>query len=121
MLEAEDQFAAHEAEPNKLKDGVSTKEEAGSAAAKWARTLARRERLQGQQGIYAVWCTRVKRGYPLPTKATPDAFYLWGTFVQHPQLVPLVIDHAAELLKHTGQAYPRFYEVVMGYWSITTR
>jgi hypothetical protein len=115
LLEADDQFASHEAAPDKLKD-ASTQEEAGSAAAKWARTLARRERLQGQQGIYAVWCIRVKKGYPLPTKATPDAFYLWGTFIQHPQLVPPVIDHAAELLKHTGQTYPRFYEVVMSYW-----
>ncbi|KAF2134993.1 hypothetical protein P153DRAFT_380795 [Dothidotthia symphoricarpi CBS 119687] len=101
-------------------DDVSGKDPRGSRDGKeealWAAYVAHQERLRGLQGIRSVWSARRVQAYRLPTTDTTDAEILWGTFIKHPELVVDVIDHAADLLKETGQTYPRLYELVMGYW-----
>lgn len=80
----------------------------------WAQRLQREERLHGLNGIRRVWNAR--RGFDLPTFDTPDAEFLWGTFIKVPDLVLPVISHAAELYAKTNQAYPHLYELCMSYW-----
>lgn len=81
-----------------------------------AKTLAHQERLRRLPGIKSVWRDWYRKGYHLPTHDTPDAEYLWGNFIKHPQLVKDVIHHAAELLQETGTTYPRLYDLIMIYW-----
>lgn len=101
---------AKEAESRREADGD------GDGDASWAALLARQQRLRGLHGIQAVWDARCKHGFGLPTTNTTDAEFLWGTFVQHPELVVHVIGHAADLLRETGQTYSRLYQLVIGYW-----
>ncbi|KAH7361152.1 hypothetical protein BKA66DRAFT_471431 [Pyrenochaeta sp. MPI-SDFR-AT-0127] len=84
--------------------------------ASWAATLAHRERLQRLRGVKSTWRECRQRGYRLPIDDTPDAEFLWATFIKHPELVVNVIDHAAETLHETGKTYPRLYELVMSAW-----
>ncbi len=82
----------------------------------WATTLAHEERLKRLQGIKVMWRARCYREYRLPTDDTPDAEFLWGTFIKNPNLVTHVIDHAVEILQETDKIYPRLYESTMHYW-----
>ena len=81
-----------------------------------AATLAYEERLYRAQGVRNVWRTIRHRGYRLPTEETPDAEFLWGTFIKYHLVVPKAIEHAEELFRETGKTYPRLYELVMAYW-----
>ncbi|KAH6644231.1 hypothetical protein C7974DRAFT_467897 [Boeremia exigua] len=81
----------------------------------WAARLAHRDRLDGLDGILAVWQARRREGYSLPTENSANAQFLWKTFARHPRLVHDVIDHAVEL-QQRGATYPRVYSVIMGYW-----
>ncbi|PSN59949.1 hypothetical protein BS50DRAFT_579477 [Corynespora cassiicola Philippines] len=85
-----------------------------SPAAIWAKSLQLSERIHGKPGVREVWYAR--QGYNLPTDDTQDAAYLWRTFLEHPDLVVPVIDHAAKVLAETGQIHPRLYELCMTYW-----
>jgi hypothetical protein len=78
--------------------------------------LANEERLHGPKGVRNVWRNISHRGYRLPIEDTPDAEYLWGTFVKNHLLVDKVIEHAAELFHETGQKYPHLYHLVMSHW-----
>ncbi|KAF2251676.1 hypothetical protein BU26DRAFT_516461 [Trematosphaeria pertusa] len=91
------------------KDGIARQDE----AAIWAWELQLQER-RHRSGIRDVW--RARHGYSLPVEDTPDAKFLWGTFIKDPKVVIAVIDHAADILKETGRAYPYLYELCMGYW-----
>ncbi|KAJ4374763.1 hypothetical protein N0V83_001839 [Neocucurbitaria cava] len=84
--------------------------------ATWAAILARRERLHRLAGTRAVWRSLRHRGHRLPTIEAPDADFLWSTFMKNPELVEQVIDHAADLLRGTGNTYPRLYDLIMSYW-----
>ncbi|KAF2823115.1 hypothetical protein CC86DRAFT_372826 [Ophiobolus disseminans] len=108
-LEAEERHAA-------LIDGISVGQTADNDAARWAASLSRRERYHGWRGILAIWNLRRWASAPLPTDGASHADFLWGTFIKHPELVTPVIDHAAEVLKTTGQVHPRLYELLMSYW-----
>lgn len=99
-----------------LIDGTSLGKPEDNDAARWAASLARRERYHGLQGTMAIWKLRQYTSSPLPTDNTQYAEYLWGTFIKHTALVPQVIDHAKEVLEQTGQVHPRLYELVMSYW-----
>jgi hypothetical protein len=78
--------------------------------------LAHHERLAGEKGIYTVWNSLRRQHYTLPTEDTPDAAFLWGTFIRHHLLVLHVVDHAAELVQRTGATYPRLYELILAHW-----
>ncbi|KAG9186268.1 hypothetical protein G6011_02824 [Alternaria panax] len=78
--------------------------------------LASEERLHGAKGVRNVWRNIRHRGYRLPTDDTPDAGFLWGTFVKNPLLTGKVIEHAEELLHETGKTYPHLYHLVMSHW-----
>ncbi|KAL6710630.1 hypothetical protein ACN47E_008678 [Coniothyrium glycines] len=84
--------------------------------ASWAVLLARQERIKRLQGIRTIWKAMRFRGYRLPTDDTHDARFLWGTLIKNPGLVREVIDHAAQILRETGSAYPHLYSLVMEYW-----
>ncbi|KAF2646502.1 hypothetical protein P280DRAFT_415852 [Massarina eburnea CBS 473.64] len=93
---------------------IGTETEPRVSAASWAEYLQQRERVGGLRGIREVWAERCK--FDLPTDDTPDAEYLWGTFIRAPDLVVSVIEHAVDLLRRTGRIYPHLYELCMGYW-----
>ncbi|KAF1943877.1 hypothetical protein EJ02DRAFT_452921 [Clathrospora elynae] len=95
---------------------VAKPADAAAQWAQWAVTLAQHERLNGPLGVRRVWNEGQMRGYRLPTDETPDAEFLWGTFIKHHLLVLKVIEHAARLLHETGKTYPRLYDLVMSYW-----
>ncbi|KAF2028229.1 hypothetical protein EK21DRAFT_70098 [Setomelanomma holmii] len=101
---------------NALLDDLEAVAGADSSAAKWAQSLALRERHHGLRGIKAIWELRLCSCYALPTRSSADADYLWGTFVTHRELVPQVIQYAAEALEQTGHLYPGLYAVTMKYW-----
>jgi hypothetical protein len=92
------------------KEGADRQEE----VAEWAQELQLQERLHGLNGIENVWNS--SRELHLPTEDTPDAEFLWGTFVKHPDLVFPLIDQAIYLYRKTGTAYPHLYELCMGHW-----
>ncbi|KAF1849154.1 uncharacterized protein K460DRAFT_375856 [Cucurbitaria berberidis CBS 394.84] len=95
---------------------LSTGADKANDEAAWAVTLARQERVSRLPGIRAVWRSLRHQGHHLPTAETPDADFLWGTFIKNPLLVEKVIDHASELLQKTGNTYPRLYDLILGYW-----
>jgi hypothetical protein len=84
--------------------------------AQLAAILANEERLHGQKGVRNVWRNFRHRGYRLPTEDTPDATFLWGTFVKNHLLTVKVIEHAEELLHETGETYPCLYHLIMSHW-----
>lgn len=84
--------------------------------AAWAETLAQQERLKRLQGIKIIWKASRFRQYRLPTDDTPNAEFLWRTFIKNPKIVKEVIDHAADVLQETGNIYPRLYDLIMSYW-----
>ncbi|KAH7091440.1 hypothetical protein FB567DRAFT_518651 [Paraphoma chrysanthemicola] len=100
---------------NALLDSLEGGSEA-DAIARWAQSLALRERHHGARGVRAIWDLRRHSRFYLPAHRSDDAEYLWATFVRHADLVPQVIDHAAELLKETGDTYAGLYMLVMRYW-----
>ncbi|KAF1951336.1 hypothetical protein CC80DRAFT_376788, partial [Byssothecium circinans] len=83
-------------------------------ATSWAEYLQRLERVEGLNGIRHVWEER--RDFDLPVDDSPQAEFLWGTFIRVPDLVHSVISHAAALLTKGGKTYPHLYELCMGYW-----
>lgn len=105
-----------EAESDFVEDESSVLPHGKGDDAAWAKALAQVERLKGMRGVESLWHECQLRGYRLPTKPSPDAECLWGTFSRHPGLVHHVIDHGAALLKETDTTFPRLYHVVMGYW-----
>tara|TARA_R110002003_G_scaffold251_8_gene17819 strand:+ start:12479 stop:15085 length:2607 start_codon:yes stop_codon:yes gene_type:complete len=110
------QFLEVEETSNALLAGLEADSGVEDAAARWAKSLALRERHHGRRGVKAIWDLRRHSRYSLPAHRSDDADYLWGTFVKHPELVPHVIDHAAELLKETGETYDGLYALAMKYW-----
>ena len=78
--------------------------------------LASEERRHGAKGVRNVWRNIRHRGYRLPTEDTPDAEFLWGTFVRNHLLTGKAIEHAEELLHETGKTYPHLYRLVMSHW-----
>lgn len=87
-----------------------------SSSARWARYLARCERYSGLRGIKEDWTSRRSLQHTLPIEDTPDAKFIWTTYIKHTEIVPQVINHAADLLRDNGQTYKHLYEVVMRYW-----
>jgi hypothetical protein len=79
-----------------------------------AEHLQQRERVEGWKGIRDVWVAC--REFDLPTSETPDAEFLWATFIKVPDLVVPVIAHAQDLLNKTGHTYPHLYELCMARW-----
>jgi hypothetical protein len=78
--------------------------------------LQHEERLHGAKGVRNVWRNIRHRRYCLPTEDTPDAEYLWGTFVRQHLLTGKAIEYAEELLCETGKTYPHLYHLVMSHW-----
>lgn len=78
--------------------------------------LQEQERRKGLNGIHEVWISRRRVGFDLPTDDTPEAEFLWGTFVKDAHVVPELLQHAAELRTRTGQVYKRLYELCIAYW-----
>jgi hypothetical protein len=99
---------------NDWRSGRKEGEERQTEVAEWAQELQRQERVYGMNGIWNAWNT--DRTLHLPTEDTPDAEYLWGTFLRHPDLVFPVINHATYLYRKTGTVYPHLYELCIGYW-----
>ncbi|KAH8725446.1 hypothetical protein GQ44DRAFT_707077 [Phaeosphaeriaceae sp. PMI808] len=116
LLEGDSHLSACELNTDSLLQDTTLGEGVKSGASIWAKTLFRRERLHGQQGIKEIWSLRRHARFDLPIDDTTDARYLWGTFVKHPELVKHVIDHATELLKKNAKLYPHLYDLVMSYW-----
>lgn len=81
-----------------------------------AAILSHEERLNGAEGVRNVWRSIRYRGYRLPTEDTPDAEFLWGTFVKHHLVIKKALEYAEDLLRETGKVYPRLYDVVMSHW-----
>jgi hypothetical protein len=84
--------------------------------AQLATILAHEERLNGPEGVRNVWRSIRFHGYRLPTEDTPDAEFLWATFIKHRLVITRAIEHAGELLCETGKAFPRLYGLVMSHW-----
>ncbi|KAF2677412.1 hypothetical protein K458DRAFT_423909 [Lentithecium fluviatile CBS 122367] len=82
----------------------------------WAQELMLQERLHRLNGIRDVW--DANNTLSLPTEDTPDAEFLWGTFLKHSDLVLPVISHAAYMQRKTGAVYPHLYELCMGHWLV---
>ncbi|KAL1604972.1 hypothetical protein SLS60_004513 [Paraconiothyrium brasiliense] len=85
-----------------------------------AHRLQEAERRKGRDGIYEVWACRNRVGLDLPTDDTPEAEFLWGTFVKDQDVVVELLDHAADLRRRTGHVYPRLYELCIAHWLPTT-
>ncbi|EUC32594.1 hypothetical protein COCCADRAFT_98319 [Bipolaris zeicola 26-R-13] len=81
-----------------------------------ATVLAYEERINGAEGVRNVWRSIRYHGYSLPTEDTPDAEFLWGTFIKHHQVITKVVEHAGELLRETGKTFPRLYSLAMSHW-----
>ena len=81
-----------------------------------AAILAHEERLNRAEGVRNVWRSIRYRGYRLPTDDTPDARFLWGTFIKHRLVITEALEHAEELLRETDKVFPRLYELVMSHW-----
>lgn len=116
LLEADGMTGSQESTLDTPEHGTLSEDRGKGDDASWAATLALRERLQRLQGVKSTWRDCRQRGYCLPVDDTPDAEYLWATFIKHPELVLSVIEHAAEMLHETGKTYPRLYELIMGTW-----
>lgn len=115
VLEA-DAKATFTEEDDDLIMGDGSLDQGGSDAARWAGSLARRERVHGLRGIKDIWALQQYAPNPLPMDDTAHSEFLWGTFIKHPDLVEQVIDHAAQQLLDKGQSYLRLYTQVMTYW-----
>ncbi|EMD95378.1 hypothetical protein COCC4DRAFT_27562 [Bipolaris maydis ATCC 48331] len=81
-----------------------------------ATVLAYEERINGAEGVRNVWRSIRYHGYSLPTEDTPDAEFLWGTFIKHHRVVTKAVEHAGELLCETGKTFPRLYSLVISHW-----
>ncbi|RAR10737.1 hypothetical protein DDE82_001128 [Stemphylium lycopersici] len=81
-----------------------------------AAILAYQERVHGAKGVGHVWRNINHDGHDLPTEDTPNAEYLWGTFIKHHLVVTKVLAYAEELFRETGKLYPRLYELAMTHW-----
>ncbi|KAF2264212.1 hypothetical protein CC78DRAFT_533434 [Lojkania enalia] len=82
----------------------------------WVQALQYQERVYRLNGVRHVWFAMMHSGFSLPTANTVEADFLWGTLIKHPNLFPLVLDHAALLQRKTGAVYPKLYEKCMAYW-----
>lgn len=82
----------------------------------WAEQLQVQERRGGLDAIYDMWNARKRINLDLPTDSTPEARYLWGTFVKHLYVVGELLDYAVELRDRTGVVYPHLYELCINYW-----
>ncbi|KAF2439004.1 hypothetical protein P171DRAFT_436371 [Karstenula rhodostoma CBS 690.94] len=78
--------------------------------------LQEAERRKGRDGILKEWVLRTRLGFDLPTDDTPDAEFLWGTFVKDPRVVVELLAYAAHLRTRTGHVYPRLYELCIVHW-----
>lgn len=85
-------------------------------AAQLAEILQEETRRNRFDGIHEVWNLRKRCGLDLPTEETPEAKFLWGTFIKDHPTVDEVLEYAADLRQRTGQVYPRLYELCMTYW-----
>lgn len=81
-----------------------------------AAILAHEERLNRAEGVRNVWRSIRYHGYRLPTDDTPDAKFLWGTFIKHRLVITEALEHAEELLHETDKIFPHLYEMVMSHW-----
>lgn len=81
-----------------------------------AEILLEETRRQKFVGIQEVWNMRKRHGLDLPTEETPDAEFLWGTFIKDHYAVEEVLEYATDLRKRTGHVYPRLYELCLTHW-----
>ncbi|KAF1966357.1 hypothetical protein BU23DRAFT_560279 [Bimuria novae-zelandiae CBS 107.79] len=63
-----------------------------------------------------MWVFRKRLAFDLPIDDTPEAEFLWGTFIKDSEVVVELLEYAADLRKRTGQVYPRLYELCISFW-----
>ncbi|KAJ4355556.1 uncharacterized protein N0V89_003574 [Didymosphaeria variabile] len=113
----EDQEIRRHAEDNpKLLTGKTQALDQIANVSDLAHRLQETARRKGREGIHEVWVSRNRLGLDLPTDDTPEAEFLWGTFVKDKHVVIELLDHAADLRRRTGNVYPRLYELCIAHW-----
>lgn len=90
----------------------NTKDGANTYIEKWLRILLFRQRLQGSDGVQAVWKELRQYNLDLPTIG-PTAQSFWLIFLSDNQTLPDAVAYAEDLKNRTGFFYKPLYEVVI--------